>query len=177
VGFNEHIVLGLLGETRTEWEFSYDGNFDNFPAISFESFENMTKLFHCPFVFEYVEFLVTLVCTGVSTITNEVKTFETVSSVVFILLPFEEQKMRKLSFFLLFLVLLTIVIKVQSAECEKYELTYYDDFLNFLDTFDEKDKIVNFYFYGQKNETVGDDGTDDELRLILCLRVYLTREL
>jgi hypothetical protein len=42
----------------------------------------------------------------------------------------------------------------QSAKVEKYELKYYDEFLNFTKNFNSNGKIVNFFFYGEKNITV-----------------------
>lgn len=42
----------------------------------------------------------------------------------------------------------------QSAKVEKYELKYYEEFVRFTKNFDSKGRIVNFYFYGEKNITV-----------------------
>lgn len=41
-----------------------------------------------------------------------------------------------------------------SKKYEKYELKSYKDFLNFTQNFDANGRVVNFYFYGEKNETV-----------------------
>lgn len=41
-----------------------------------------------------------------------------------------------------------------NPEVERYSLTYYDEFVNFARNFNPNGKMLAFYFYGQKNESV-----------------------
>lgn len=62
--------------------------------------------------------------------------------------------MRKLLFLLSLVLLTNVEAKNKSAKYEKHELKYYEEFLNFVENYDMEGKIVNFYFYGEKNDTV-----------------------
>lgn len=40
---------------------------------------------------------------------------------------------------------------------ERYQLKYHDEFVKFARNFNPKKKLLTFYFYGEKNETVKQD--------------------
>jgi Eukaryotic protein of unknown function (DUF953) len=41
-----------------------------------------------------------------------------------------------------------------NPEVERYSLRYHDEFVHFARNFDPRDKMLTFYFYGEKNESV-----------------------
>jgi thiol-disulfide isomerase/thioredoxin len=52
------------------------------------------------------------------------------------------------------LILSTAQAKSKKPKVERYDLKYYEDFFNFKNSFNSNGRIVNFYFYGEKNITV-----------------------
>ena len=62
--------------------------------------------------------------------------------------------MRKLLLLLSLIFLTNVEAKSKSSKYEKHELKYFEEFLHFIENYDMEGKIVNFYFYGEKNETV-----------------------
>lgn len=44
--------------------------------------------------------------------------------------------------------------KDSNDHTERYELKNHDEFVNFAKNFNSKEKLLSFYFYGEKNETV-----------------------
>ena len=65
-----------------------------------------------------------------------------------------KNEMKKLLFLLSFVLLTNAEAKTKSTKYEKHELKYFEEFLHFIENYDMEGKIVNFYFYGEKNETV-----------------------